>query len=59
MEHLQNSQVCSFTKSEILGAVGSRGSEGVFPGKLLNLAFLKVLEKHQFLKRWTFRPSTL
>ena len=36
---------------------GLGGSWDMFPGKLLNLALLKLLEMHKFFKRWTFRTS--
>ena len=36
---------------------GLGGTRGMSSRKLLKLALLKLLEMHQFLKRWTFRPS--
>ena len=53
--HFQSSQV--FQRGRYLGGVGSRRSGACHPKNVLKFALFKSLEMHQFLKRWTFRPS--
>ena len=55
--YMQSSQFGVFQRVRFLVEWGLGGSGCRFPRKLLNLAILKSLEMHQFLKRWTFKPS--